>query len=297
VSLISVILPIIIMVAAGYLLARHTSVETHSLSRVTIYVLSPSLVFTALVKTDLQAIGGYRLIGLIMAHYALLLMLSHLAGCFLRLPRVERNGLTLATILYNAGNYGLPVSLFAFGQEGFRLATVIYVLAAIVTNSMGIYVASAGRNPARRALTDVFRLPLIYAAILGLIVERGGWTVPDALWRPLELMGQGAIPMLLIALGVQLGQASSTALNRPLGVAAALRLVVSPRLTAALIPWFGVTGTAARVAILSTAMPTAVNAFLLAAQFESAPAFVASAVFLSTIASFVSVSVILWLIR
>jgi predicted permease len=297
VSLISVILPIIIMVAAGYLLARHTRVEMHSLSRVTIYVLSPSLVFTALVKTDLQATGGYRLIGLIVAHYAVLLLLSYLAGRALRLPRVERNGLTLATILYNAGNYGLPVSLFAFGQEGFRLATVIYVLAAIVTNSMGIYVASAGRNPARRAVTDVFRLPLIYAAILGLIVERAGWTVPDPLWRPLELMGQGAIPMLLIALGVQLGQDGSTSLSRPLGVTAALRLVVSPLLAAALIPWFGVTGTAARVAILSTSMPTAVNAFLLAAQFESAPAFVASAVFLSTIISFVSVSVVLLFIR
>jgi predicted permease len=297
VSLISVILPIIIMVAAGYLLARHTRVEMHSLSRVTIYVLSPSLVFTALVKTDLQATGGYRLIGLIVAHYAVLLLLSYLAGRALRLPRVERNGLTLATILYNAGNYGLPVSLFAFGQEGFRLATVIYVLAAIVTNSMGIYVASAGRNPARRAVTDVFRLPLIYAAILGLVIERAGWTVPAPIWRPLELMGQGAIPMLLIALGVQLGQDGSTSLSRPLGVTAALRLVVSPLLAAALIPWFGVTGTAARVAILSTSMPTAVNAFLLAAQFESAPAFVASAVFLSTIISFVSVSVVLLFIR
>jgi predicted permease len=297
VSLISVILPIIIMVAAGYLLARHTRVEMHSLSRVTIYVLSPSLVFTALVKTDLQATGGYRLIGLIVAHYAVLLLLSYLAGRALRLPRVERNGLTLATILYNAGNYGLPVSLFAFGQEGFRLATVIYVLAAIVTNSMGIYVASAGRNPARRAVTDVFRLPLIYAAILGLVIERAGWTVPAPIWRPLELMGQGAIPMLLIALGVQLGQDGSTSLSRPLGVTVALRLVVSPLLAAALIPWFGVTGTAARVAILSTSMPTAVNAFLLAAQFESAPAFVASAVFLSTIISFVSVSVVLLFIR
>jgi predicted permease len=110
-------------------------------------------------------------------------------------------------------------------------------------------------------------------------------------------MGQGAIPMLLIALGVQLGQAGSTALSRPLGVAAALRLVASPLVTAALVPWFGVTGVAGRVAILSTAMPTAVNAFLLAAQFQAAPSFVASAVFLSTIASFVSVSVVLLLIR
>jgi predicted permease len=297
VSLISVILPIIIMIAAGYLLARHTSVETHSLSRVTIYVLSPSLVFTALVKTDLQATGGYRLIGLIATHYVLLLLLAYLAGRLLRLPRVERNGLTLAAILYNAGNYGLPVNLFAFGQEGFRLATVIFVLAAIVTNSVGIYVASAGRNPAWRAATDIFRLPLIYAAALGLIVEQVGWTVPDPIWRPLELMGQGAIPMLLIALGVQLAHTRPAVVSPSLGTLALIRLVASPLLTAILIPSFGVTGTAARVAVVSTSMPTAVNAFLLAAQFETAPGFVASAVFISTLASFVTVAVVLALVR
>src|SRR3990172_9035964 len=149
------------MVAAGYLLARYTAVETHTLSRVTIYLLSPSLVFTALVKTDLQAVGGYRLIGLIMAHSLLLLLLAFLSGRALRLPKAERSGLTLATVLYNAGNYGLPVSLFAFGQEGFRLATVIFVLAAIIANSIGVYLASAGRNAPWRALGDVFRLPLI----------------------------------------------------------------------------------------------------------------------------------------
>ncbi len=296
-SLLSVIVPIIVIVGAGYLLARFTAVETHTLSRLTIYVLSPSLVFTALVRTDLQAVGGYRLIGLILTHFVLLLGMAQLTGRLMRLPRAERSGVALATVLYNAGNYGLPVSLFAFGQEGFRLATVIYVLSAIVAQSLGVYLASAGRNTSWRAAGDVFRLPLIYAAILGLLIERARWPVPEAIWRPLELMGQGAIPMLLIALGVQLGQARPAVFSRPLGVVTALRLVASPLLTAALIPWFGVTGMAARVAVLSTSMPAAVNAFLLAAQFETVPEFVAGAVFLTTVASFVTVSLVLVLIR
>jgi predicted permease len=297
VSLLAVIVPIAVIVAAGYALARFTAVETRSLSRVTIYLLSPSLVFTALVRTDLAAAGGYRLVALIAAHIVVLLVLAAAAGVLLRLPREERNGLALSTVLYNAGNYGLPASLFAFGQEGFRLATVIYVLSAIFAYSLGIYLASAGHNTRWRAAADVFRLPLIYAAGAGLAVGRLGWTVPDALWRPLDLMGQGAIPMLLIALGVQLGQSRAAAVSRPLAAAATLRLVVSPLLAALLIPWFGVTGTAAQVAVLSTSMPIAVNAFLLAAQFNTAPAFVASAVFLTTIASFATVSVVLLLIR
>lgn len=285
------------MVAAGYLLARFTAVEIHTLSRITIYLLTPSLVFTALANTDLQAVGGYRLIGLIVAHYVLMLLIGFLSGRALGLPKPERNGLTLAALLYNAGNYGLPVSLFAFGQEGFRLATVIYLVAAIITHSIGVYLVSSGRNTPWRALGDIFRLPLIYASILGLAFGRAHWTVPDPVWRPLELMGQGAIPLLLITLGVQLAQSRPAVLTPSLGVATALRLVVSPLLTALLIPWFGVTGTAAQVAVVSTAMPTAVGAFLLSSQFENEPAFVASAVFLTTVASFVTVSVALVLVR
>lgn len=285
------------MVAAGYLLARYTAMETHTLSRLTLYLLTPSLVFTALVKTDLSAVGGYRLVGLLLSHYLLMLLLGVVTGRALRLPRAERNGLTLAAILYNAGNYGLPVSLFAFGQEGFRLATVIYVVAAFITHSIGVFLASAGRNTRWRSFGMIFRLPLIYAAVLGLVFERARWTVPESLWRPLELMAQGAIPVLLITLGVQLAQSRPAILTPSLGVLTVLRLAVSPLLTAVLIPWFGVSGIPAQVALVSTAMPTAVYAFLLASQFENAPSFVASAVFLTTVVSFATVSVVLVLVR
>lgn len=292
-ALLSVILPIVLLIAAGYLLARLTPIEIQSLSRLTIYLLTPSLVFTALVRTDVLAATAARLIGLIVVQFAVLLVVALLAGRLMRLAPVQRSGLAVVTVLYNAGNYGLPVSLFAFGEEGVRLATLIFVVSAILMHSVGVFLASAGRNKPGRAIFDMFRLPLIYAAVAGVVFAYKGWTVPVALWRPLELMAQGAIPVLLITLGVQLSQARPSAVNAPLGVSAALRLVVSPLLTIALASWFGITGLARDVAVLSTAMPTAINAFLIAAQFDAAPEFVASAVFLTTVASFVSISIVL----
>ncbi len=295
-TLLSVILPIVLLIAAGYLLARLVPIEIQSLSRVTMYLLTPSLVFAALVRTDVSAAAAARLVGLIVAQFAVLLVVALLAGRLLRLPSVERSGLALVTVLYNAGNYGLPVSLFAFGDEGVRLATLIFVVSAILMHSVGVFLASAGRNKPLRATLDIFRLPLIYAAVAGVVFAYQGWTVPVALWRPIELMAHGAIPVLLITLGVQLAQARPPALNAPLGVATVLRLIVSPLLVAALAPWFGITGLARDVAVMSTAMPTAINAFLIAAQFNAVPEFVASAVFLTTVASFVSISIVLALL-
>jgi malate permease and related proteins len=296
VSLLAIILPIIVVVAAGYVLARYVRVGPQPLSQVTTYLLSPCLVFTALVRTDLQAAGGVRLAGLVVTQFAAILVVSLAVGHAMRLDRASRSGVAVATVLYNSGNYGLPVSLFAFGQEGFRIATVVYVVTAIVAYSAGVYLASAGRNAPGRAVADIFRLPLIYAAALGLVVNRAGWVVPEPVWRPLELMGEGAVPLLLIALGVQLASARPSVAGAPLGAVTVLRLVLSPALTVLLLPVFGITGLPARVAVLTTAMPTAVNAFLVAAQFETAPAFVASAVFVTTLASFVTVPIVLlWL--
>ncbi len=292
-ALLSVILPIVLLIAAGYVTARLIPIEVHSLSRVTMYLLTPSLVFAALVRTDVSAAAAARLIGLIVAHFAVMLILALIAGRLLRLEPVERSALAVVAVLYNAGNYGLPVSLFAFGEEGVRLATLIFVVSAILMHSVGVFLASSGRNNPARAALDIFRLPLIYAALAGTLFAYRDWTVPVALWRPIELMAQGAIPLLLITLGVQLFQARPSGVNAPLGAAAVLRLAVSPLLTVALAPWFGIAGLPRDVAVLSTAMPTAVNAFLIAAQFDSAPTFVASAVFLTTVASFVSVSIVL----
>lgn len=285
-----------VLVAAGYLLARLVSVEIQSLSRLTMYLLTPSLVFASLVRADVSAAAAARLIGLIVAQFAVMLILALLAGRLMRLGPVQRSGLAVVTVLYNAGNYGLPVSLFAFGDEGVRLATLIFVVSAILMHSVGVFLASAGRNKPVRAVLDIFRIPLIYAAVTGVVFAYQGWRVPVALWRPIELMAQGAIPVLLIALGVQLSQTRPSGVNAHLGVATALRLVVSPLLTLALAPWFGIAGLPRDVAVMSTAMPTAINAFLIAAQFDSAPGFVANAVFLTTVASFVSVSVVLALL-
>lgn len=295
-ALLSVILPIVLLIAAGYLLARLIPIEVQSLSRVSMYLLTPSLVFAALVRADVSAAAAARLIGLIVVQFGVLLVIVLLAGRLMGLAPLRRSGLAVSTVLYNAGNYGIPVGLFAFGEEGVRLATLIFVVSAILMHSVGVFLASAGRNRPAQAALDIFRLPLIYAAIAGVVFAWRGWVMPVALWRPIDLMAQGAIPVLLITLGVQLSQARPSVVNAPLGASAALRLVVSPLLTVALAPWFGIAGLPRDVAVMSTAMPTAINAFLIAAQFDAAPDFVASAVFLTTVASFVSVPIVLALL-
>jgi predicted permease len=199
--------------------------------------------------------------------------------------------------MMNSGNYGLALNLFAFGEAGFRLAMFVFLASATVGIGLAAIVAAwSGGGDFRRAVRDVVRLPIVYAAAAGAAAPALGVTVPDMIARPVGVLAAGAIPLLLVTLGIQLSRARGLRAERGLATALGMRLVFSPLIALALAPAFGLSGLARNVAIVQTAMPTAVNAFLYAAEFNCRPAFVATAVFVSTLLSFVTVAVLLALL-
>ena len=109
----------------------------------------------------------------------------------------------------NAGNLGLPVALFAFGQAGFDFAVVIFAVMAIVSFTFGVWVVAGGGNP----LTAV-REPLVWGTVAGSAFLLLGWRVPEWVGNSLDLVGQMAIPLMLITLGVAIARLRPRALGR-----------------------------------------------------------------------------------
>ncbi len=89
----------------------------------------------------------------------------------------------------NAGNMGIPLALFAFGQEGMQRATLMFVMITFMQYSLGIYILNGRGN-----WMEIFRLPLIYAAIAGLAVNLGQIKIPELLLQPIIMLGQATIP-------------------------------------------------------------------------------------------------------
>jgi predicted permease len=117
------------------------------------------------------------------------------------------------------------------------------------------------------------------------------------LWVPLSYFSDGLVAMALVTLGVQL---SKTEHRQPFGRiswALALRLLIAPLIGWALVPVFGFTGETARMMIVSTSFPTAVNTALLAHEFKADAHFATAAVFYSTIASMFTVTLLIVLVR
>ena len=147
------VLPIFIVAAVGFAVARVLKVDVRSLSRVTFNALSPCLVFHLLVTSSLSAADFGRMTALAVVVIVGIGLVGRLVTLPLRLDRAMTSAFLLVVMFSNSGNYGLPVVLFAFGQDALAHATVYFVANAVATYSLGVFLASAGRRSVGQAAT------------------------------------------------------------------------------------------------------------------------------------------------
>ena len=298
----TVLLPLVLIAGLAFLLARFVKINPRPLSQVVFYLFSPALAFVALASTTLAPELLGRLVLLKVLSFLVMLPVAQWMANRLKLPAGASSAFVLAVLFGNSGNYGLSVNEYAFGQPGLTLAVICYVADNMLVNSFGVYIAARGRASMRQAVQSVFRNPALYAVILGLAVHQFGWQTPLPIWRGLESLSRAAVPAMLAVLGMQLAtmQLASRQLARHwrvVGVASVMRLILAPMLAFALVIPLGLTGLPRQVAIVETAVPTAVMTSIIASQYEAEPGLVASIVLVTSLVSLVTVTALLaWIL-
>jgi malate permease and related proteins len=287
------LLPVFLAAGAGFFLGKTKKIEAQALSRVAFYIFSPCLVFDLLTSNKLGNGDILKMAGFALTQMLLMTLLAWVIGRGLRFERPLLVAVLLGVMLPNAGNYGLSVNLFAFGESGLAYASLYFITSAMVANTLGVYIASLGRSSYKEALLGLLRIPTIYAVGLALVFIRFNWSLPIPVARPVEIFSNAAIPTMLVLLGLQLGRAEWNGKVVGLATANGLRLVVSPLVGLGVSALFGLQGTMRQAGVLETAMPTAVMATVLATEFEVEPAFVTAVVFTSTLLSPLTVTPLL----
>lgn len=292
-----VLAPIFLTAGAGYLLARKLGVQPQGLSRAAFYIFSPCLLFdkfskTALSPGDLGRIALFTVL-VIAGSGVVAWIICALAGY----GRPATMAFILCVIAGNTGNYGLPANQFAFGEVALDSAVIYYSISTLILSTVGVYLVAYGQRQARDAVRNVVTVPLVYAGLAGLLVWGLHIRVPLPIERATALAGQAAVPVMLILLGIQL---AGVRLRDDLGrisLAAGTKLLVAPLLGVLFAQLLGLTGIVRQSLILESAMPTAVMATVLTTEYEAAPEFTAGTVLVSTLASFVTVSIVLAFLR
>ncbi|OMF17531.1 permease [Paenibacillus amylolyticus] len=290
-TLYHVFLPISLPVIAGILLKHFKNWDTRSLSTFSLYILSPALIFNTLLHaeitwTDVTSTFWFSIINLI-ALWALAELLSRV----FRLGASEKAGLTLVSTFTNCVNYGLPLVLLAFGQLGLDKASVYVIGQMIIVNTVGIFFAARSQFTVKDAILSVFRMPSIYAAGIAITLRASNMSLPDALDGGISMLAAGYSPVVLAILGAQmLRPKGATApwlpnVRRAFWTGLVVRLAAAPILSWLILTALQVEGTLFSVLLILASMPTAVNAVILAEQFNASPQFVSRCILWTTAAS------------
>jgi predicted permease len=279
------ILPIFLIAGAGYLLARFAGAEIQTVSRVVFYVLMPCLAFRMLVLARVSDPNVWRLVVLAVLIMSSMGLVGYVAAKMLRLDVAHLQAFMMVTMFSNGGKYGLPVVQFAFGAEALTYATIFFLAGSVTTYVAGSFFAGSSHRRIVGAMDKMWRMPSLYGVAAALIVLSFGRPLPDSVLRPVSMLSDAAIPVMILVLGMQLQRAVWPARPGIVMLAVGISLLIAPFVAVGLVSLFGLTGAARQAAVILSSMPVAVVTTILALEFDLAPEFVTSAVFVSTLAS------------
>ena len=277
------LLPVLLTIGTGYLAARYLNLEPRSLSRVTFYIFSPCLLFTLLTESELSNGDIIKMAGFTVANLLLVGTLAWLIGKLLRFERRILAGVVITSMLVNAGNFGLAVVMFGFGETALAYASVFFVTNAILAYTAGVVIASLGTQSVLRSIATLVKVPAVYAMVLALVFVYFNWRLPLPVERAANMLGDASIPAMLVLLGMQLRSVNLAGNVTPLVVASTMRLVVSPVIALGLSALFQLQGPFRQAGVLQSAMPAAVLTTVIATEYEVVPELVTSVVFATTL--------------
>jgi len=289
----NVVTPVFILVVIGYFVGPRLKIDARSLSRTAYFVFIPAFVFNIISEAKIDSELALQMLSFILVAQIAVALLGFLVGKALRQSREITAAFVLIATFGNVGNFGLPLIVFRLGETARTFATVYFVATVFISFVICVGVASWARSGGVTAVFSVFKTPALIALIPALVFNITDLEVPIFLSRLSGLLGQAMIPVMLITLGVQMGDIPKIKINFNVFAASTVRLIGGPVLALLIVPYFGLEGLERSTGILQAAMPAAVLASIIALEYKLLPEFVTTTVLFSTLYSILTLTVIL----
>ena len=291
---VNVILPVFLLAFVGFFFERKTKPDMATLANATLYLFAPALVFSSLLKqtVEFDIVGKLALFTLL--YTGILCIAAYLIARMRRFDDGATRALALTAPMINVGNFGLPLVFFAYGEGALDISIVIFVLFNIPLGTLAVYIAQGNGANWRQALLNTAKIPIFHSIVLAFLCKGFDLYPPEFLLRATELLGQAAIPTMLILLGMQLARSSVRDSWGFFTLATSLRLIAGPLLAIALTAILELDGLTRKVVILQTSTPSAVMPLLYAVRFNTRPDLVSGAILLSTLCSAFTLTFLLY---
>jgi hypothetical protein len=291
-----VVTPVFTLVLLGYALGPRLRLQYRTLSHTAYYLLIPAFVFHVLSTVRIDLVTAGRMVAGISLIYLATGLIGWLVARLLRLNGEMAVAFLMTGVFGNVGNFGLALARFRLGDEAVASATVYMVAVNAVAFTACVLAAGWIRHGGAGALVRLLKTPGVVVLVPALFFPFTGTTPPVLLDRISALLGDAMIPMMLLTLGLQLREAGRLEWGWAALAASGVRLVVGPALAFAIVPLFGLTGIEASAGLLQASMPASVLTAIIALEHEVVPTFVTTVVFVSTLLSLISLTLVMALI-
>ena len=284
IRLVEIVGPIFLIVLVGFLYARKRSPELSHVNAINIELFTPFLIFSVLSQGDFE-----------LAEYGALALAAGLVVLLpglLSFPVARALGLNWKTFVppmmfRNSGNLGLPLLLFAFGEEALPAAVILFIVENTLHFSVGMRMLKPGSS-----LLALLRIPMLQATILGLVFAHFHWVLPGFIAEAIKMLGQISIPLMLFALGARLYAANMN--DWKVGLISGIWAPISGIAVALFIGFFiNLADQQFAMLIIFSALPPAVLNYLVAEQLKFEPEKVASIVLTGNMVSALTIPIVL----
>lgn len=279
------VIPVFLIILLGFIIGKYKKINTQPFVNLIIYISGPCLIFSSISKSDIN-LADFLTIAL--AAVGIIITLSFLVFIILKIKKSKKVGLYLPMTIGNTGYLGYPVALLAFGVAGLSRAVVFDMMNSLFLFSFGIYIIHR-----KNEIKEAFKLPLIYAVVIGLLFNLSKIKTPEIIFKPIEMIGSITIPLALLILGYKLTQIRIS--ETKTAFLASLFRITGGFLTALIIiKLFSITALAKNIILIQAAMPSAVMSMILCQKYRKDSSLVASVVLISTLLSIITIPLILW---
>jgi len=296
---VDVCLPILILIGLGWGLDRLFAFDLKTLVKLNLYLFVPAFILVRLSTSNLSGVIGLKVVAFTVSVILSMGAISWIVCAIRRQPPGERYAMKLSTMIYNCGNWGIPLMALAFSELGAVIQVFVLATMNLTGFSLGVFLANAGSSERKGWLIPILKQPSPYAILTALILRAFDNPLEEVIfvWTPLSYLADSLVAFALLTLGVQLSKTNPPPPRGNLGITLIIRLLGGPLVATGLTRLFGFEGETAAILILGAAAPTAVNTALLAHEFKADHRFAAAAVLYSTLIAAVVVTLLLAVLR
>jgi predicted permease len=287
IKIFEVIFPVFFVIGVGYYLGKkNPKFDTNFITVFAGNIGTPAMIFYTVTTTGITLniffhyffyalimIGGFALIGLIL----LFLLKKDLS---MELPPL---------ILPNTGNMGIPICLFAYGTDGLGIASAVASVIILFHFTLGIFLAKK-----KFSLDVVIKSPPVYAIIISVLFLFFKIQTPLFLENTTFLLTYATIFLVLMSLGIALTKLKFSLKDSIL--LSLCRIILGPIIAFIIIYYFNLSGFAAGVLLIQSAMPSAILNYLVGSMYSPKKIVdsIASTIVLSTIMSFFTIPIVVF---